>query len=429
MRVSVLIFLSFWMVSSLGASELLLEEAIDKALLASRQIKISRIDATLAKTNNLQNIALMSPKVSLGWANAYYDSPIQFDLNGHNAVIRPQETSAGFLQIIQPISMLVGLIQKVRADYKTQKAAETGSELSQVEIAFAAAGSYRQLQQLKSFNQIAEERVQLGLRQEQEGKAIFEAGKISKSDLLRVQMALGNFKVGAANIKTQYDSSLLAFKDLLGYELTNEVELSKIPLNPEIPTLEKEGSGGISPRLDIKIAQLTYEANKNNTWLSYASFLPNLSAFARVDKNFINPGAFSQAEFYSLGLNLSWDIWDGGSRFLNIRSASLMASKAHLNLLEVTRKASIDQEQKKLEFKTAWESLDLQKTSLEQAEQAYESASEKFKLGAISVTDLLQSELDLNNAKINWAKAITDLDIKHMLVQKANGQRRPESIL
>ncbi|MEI6790426.1 MAG: TolC family protein, partial [Myxococcaceae bacterium] len=131
----------------------------------------------------------------------------------------------------------------------------------------------------------------------------------------------------------------------------------------------------------------------------------------------------------SLGLNLTWNIWDGGARFLDIKGAFLMKSKAHLNLIETTRKAAIDLEQRKLDLEAAKESLELQKTTREQAEESYKSAFERFKYGAVSVTDLLQSELDLNNAKVSWIKAIIDLDIKNMLLQKANGQKRPESLL
>ncbi|MEI6790345.1 MAG: TolC family protein, partial [Myxococcaceae bacterium] len=289
MQVRLFIFLSLWVVSNLKATELLFEEAIDRALVASRQIKLSKIDTKLATINTLKNVTLMSPQVSLGWNNTYYDSPIQFDFNGHNAVIRPQETSAGFLQVIQPLSPLIGMIQKLRADYKNQKAAEAGYELTQVEIAFGSAVAYRQIQQLGQLNQISKDRVQLSIRQEQDAAAIFRAGRINKSDLLRIRMALGGSKVAAANMQSQYESTLLAFKDLLGIELTAQIELSVLQTSPIL--LEADNTNP-SLRLDIKAAQLTYEAAKENSWLSTASFLPNLSAFARVDKNFITPGVF-----------------------------------------------------------------------------------------------------------------------------------------
>ncbi len=424
MRACCFIFLSLcvWHVE---ATELLFEEAIEKALAASRQVKISQIDATLAKTNTLQNAALMSPKVSLAWANTHYDSAISVPFNGTNVVIRPQEQSLGSLIVSQPLSPIVGLIQKIRADRKTQQAAQAGFELVRVEIAFGSAQAYRQIQQLSELDRIAKDRVALGEKQEQDALAVFKTGRISKSDLLRIQMALGQAKVGAATVKAQYEAALYAFKDLLGYDLKDTLELSKLP--PQIPPLP-EGEGEFE-RLDIKAAKLTHEAAVENNWLSIASFMPVLNAFARLDHNFIDPGGFNISNIYSFGLNLTWDVWDGGTKFLNLKSSSLVSSKAHLNYLTATRTAAIDQEQKALDLKAAKESLALQKIILEQAQESYQAASTRFGNGAISVTDLLQAELDLNNARVNWAKAITDLDIKHMLLQKANGARRPTSVL
>ncbi|MEI6805229.1 MAG: TolC family protein [Myxococcaceae bacterium] len=428
MRVCFFIFLSLWMVSRLEANELLFEEAIDKALAASRQVKIARLDSKLASTNTLQSAATMSPQVSLAWINTHYDSAIMVPFNGQNVTIRPQEQSLGSLIVQQPISPIIGLIQKIRADTKTQKAAQAGFELSQVEIAFGGAQAYRQIQQLSELDRIAKGRVELGEKQEHDAAAIFRAGRISKSDLLRVRMALGQAKVGAASVHAQYEAALYAFKDLLGYELDELVELSPLT-SPLAPLQQIESGTEKTERLDIKVAKLTQEAAKENSWLSVASFLPNFGAFARIDKNFVDPGGFSVTTVYSIGLNLTWNIWDGGTRFLNLKSASLMTSKAHLNYLTTMRNAAIDQEQKRLDLEAAKESLDLQKTMLEQSEESYRAAFTRFGNGAISVTDLLQSELDLNNAKVGWAKAITDLDIKHMLLQKANGARRPTSLL
>lgn len=425
MRARFFIFFSLLVFSNLEATELLFDEAIEKALSASRQIKITRIDSKLAGVSTLQDAALMSPKVSIAWANTHYDSLITFQFNGTTTTVRPQKQSLGTLIITQPISPLLGLIQKMRADKKTEQAAQAGFELSRVEIAFGSAQAYRQIQQLSELDRIAKERVSVGEKQEHDAAAIYRAGRIAKSDLLRIKMALGQAKVGAATVHAQYQAALYAFKDLLGYELDEMVELSKISTYAKAPA----DTPLKTDRLDIKAAKLTYEAAIENNWLNIASFLPILNGFVRAEHNFIDPGQFQTSTFYSMGLNLTWDAWDGGTKFLNYKASSLISSKANLNYLTATRNAAIDQEQKRLDLDAAIESLELQKTNLEQGEEAYKAAFQRFQNGAVSVTDLLQSELDLNNAKVNWAKALTDLDIKHMLLQKANGARRPTSLL
>jgi outer membrane protein TolC len=419
------IFLSLWVPSNLEATELLFEEAIEKALTVSRQVKIARIDSRLAGIPALQDAALMSPKVSIAWTNTHYDSAILAPFSGANIVIRPQELSAGSLIITQPISPLLGLIQKIRADKKTEQAAQAGFEFSRVEIAFGSAQAYRQIQQLSELDRIAEERVELAKKQEHDATAIYRAGRISKSDLLRIQMALGQAKVAAATLHAQYEAALYAFKDLLGYELEDRISLSPLPdLSATATDIPEE-----TERLDVKAAKLTYEAAIENKWLNIASFLPVLNGFVRADHNFINPGQFSVATVYSIGLNLTWDVWDGGARLINHQAGSLSSNKANLTYLTAARNAAIDQKQKKLDLDAATESLDLQKTILEQGEEAYKATFQRFQNGAVSATDLLQAELELNNAKVGWAKALTDLDIKHMLLQKANGAKRPTSLL
>ncbi|MES2504104.1 MAG: TolC family protein [Myxococcota bacterium] len=437
------LFTGFALFLSLGASatELTLDDAVQAALTNSRQIKIAGIGSTLARTSIWRDVAMMSPQLALGWGLTQYDSAFKNDIPGMGSiVIRPEQLSAGYIQATQPLTPLVGLIQKIRADYSSSQAAALTHEKARVDIAFAAATTYRLVQQLAAFNQIAIERVKLSDRRDEETSAIFEAGRLSETDLLRVRMRSGEAKVAAANLKAQYESTLAQLQNLLGMDLEDSIEMPPIPgmsqdnatfVVPKLPELD--GSQTTEPsnlqRLDIRIARYQQEASSRTNVLSMASFLPVLNAFGRFDKNFADAGAFVPPQYYSFGLTLTWNVWDGGARFIDMRASSLMLAKANLEMVETSRLAIIDQRKKALEFQAAKEALAVQKITIEQANQAYEGNNERFKLGGITVTDLLQSELEMNNAKMSWAEALINVDIKHMALEQAEGAKRPTSIL
>jgi outer membrane protein TolC len=65
------------------------------------------------------------------------------------------------------------------------------------------------------------------------------------------------------------------------------------------------------------------------------------------------------------------------------------------------------------------------KRSLDLAEQLFKDASIEYNNGLINITDLLDVQDDLSDARNNYSTALVNLKIAELDVKKANGQLVP----
>ena len=130
----------------------------------------------------------------------------------------------------------------------------------------------------------------------------------------------------------------------------------------------------------------TYGWNKNNN---------NAVSFVAVSTN----------TGLSAGLNLSWNIFDGGSTITRVRNAKINLETQQLQkdniLISITR-----------EFNNVWDDFtnkleiyNLQENNIVTAQNNFSRTQEKFKIGQVNSIEFRQAQLNLLNAELSKNQA------------------------
>lgn len=166
---------------------------------------------------------------------------------------------------------------------------------------------------------------------------------------------------------------------------------------------------------------------------SYAAFIPNLSASAGATRRLPASGDETRIEdgqvvtipdepwSFSTGLSASLDLFDGGRRFFDLRSARAAARSA--DAAETAEFFGVTLAAKEAYFNVlaARESEVAARAQLAQAEQQFASAIARVRAGSGTKSDSLRSEIALIDARLAVLTAETDLEVANVSLTRAVG--------
>lgn len=147
---------------------------------------------------------------------------------------------------------------------------------------------------------------------------------------------------------------------------------------------------------------------------SYAAFIPNLSVNAGGVRQFTGQGAATrfnaqtgatevipaQPWTYSNGLSLNVDIFEGGSRLSDVRTARANVRAAEANIITQRYAVSLAVQQQYYAVLAAHESEAAARAQLDEASQALRASSVQLAAGGATVSDSLRSVILVGNAQL-----------------------------
>ncbi|WP_246124714.1 TolC family protein [Algibacter pacificus] len=216
----------------------------------------------------------------------------------------------------------------------------------------------------------------------------------AKRDL---NFVLGNAIPQNFTIDTNVDFNTLYDKnELLEKAKTNNISVLQVNKNIDINTLGiKTETSAYLPTVGLTGS---YGWNKNNN---------NGASFAAYS---INTGI-------SAGLNLRWNLFDGGSTITRVRNAKINLEAQ--NILKEQLLVSVVRD-----FNNAWDNYEnklgiykLQEHNIKTAQNNFDRTQEKFKLGQVNSIEFRQAQLNLLNAELsrNQAKYLAKIAEMEML--------------
>lgn len=149
------------------------------------------------------------------------------------------------------------------------------------------------------------------------------------------------------------------------------------------------------------------EIAKNNINIAKAGYLPtvNLSLSTNWDKQVLPS---SEDYNYQAGISANWNIFDNNVTKSNIKSAEANYNKAKYELSDIEDNIDLEVRQAYLNMREAERRFNSTAMAVKQAEEDYFIASEKYKVGAGIVLDVIDAELALSQARLNYIGAQYD---------------------
>jgi outer membrane protein TolC len=381
------------------------------------QLKIANKQVEIAKGDYNQSKALFLPTVTASYTGIVTNNPLMAfgsKLNQERltaadfnpALLNDPDDIQNYATEIQVLQPLLNL------DYAFQRqAARIQSEAYQLNA--ERTGEYLELEVNKAYMelQLAYEAVSVmekakmtsteGLRLIQN---YFDEGLLQKTDVLsmsvRVYEVENQLRYAHTNIRNASEN--LAF--LLGEDINESLYKpdERIPENIQIEVFDDMLSDA---RKDIIAMNKSEDGYKKLLKSGNMSLIPRINAFGSYQLYDNEPLGFD-ASGYLLGINLSWNIFDGYKSIGKIERSKAEFEKAHIENEEYRGKEQIQLNKTIRQLKDAENKVMLSKLALEQSREAYQIRSNRFEEGLEKTTDLLTSETQMFQKELENRQAI-----------------------
>jgi len=216
-------------------------------------------------------------------------------------------------------------------------------------------------------------------------KGMGEEGYAQEIDLIEVQARRSEAESMHNQAKLNRDLAYQFLSFLLNEEVTSIKKVNDMPPMPSIDRVEVE-----SNNVDIQKALLGLQITEMAMKVEEANYLPTIGAFGEygsADNSLWNE--FEKKDSYTIGVQLKWNIFNGGIDAANLEKAKVN----HLKVInEVSlAKSGIALKVKKLETEILSKNADVKnyKKQLRFAKKVYENYQSRYKEGIVSISDVL----------------------------------------
>ena len=391
----------------------LLEKVTDKNL----QIKIAEKTLAGAKADYNESNSLFLPKISASHTAMMTTNPLMaFGSKLNQEILTPADFNLALLndpdktenyatriEVLQPLINVDGLYGRKAAKSKMEAfdlQLERTKEYLELEVnkAFMQLQlAYKAVEVLEKANTTAQANMKLIENYNKQGL-------LQKTDLLSVQVRVNEVKnqLQYAKSNVQNASDYLAF--LLDESNENKVykPLEVIENTIEISTFETQLSAN---RKDVLAMDKSVEAYEKMAKMSQMNFLPRLNAFGSYemyDTQLFQTGA----KGYTIGAQLSWDIFDGYKSIGKFQKAKAEFQKAEVEAKQYKAQSQLELNKTNRQLTDAENKVNLTKLALEQAQEAYRIRANRFQEGLEKTTDLLQSETLQQQKELEYLQAV-----------------------
>ncbi len=381
------------------------------------QIKIAKENAASAKADYNQSNSLFLPSISASHTAISTTNPLMaFGSKLNQEILTasdfnpallndPNQTQnyATKIEVLQPLINMDGFYgrQAAKSKYEAfQLQTERTKEYLQLEVnkSFMQLQlAYKAVEVLEKANKTAQANLKLV-------ENYAKQGMLQKTDLLSVQVRVNEVanQLQYAKSNVQNASDYLAF--LLNEDNTNKVfkPIEDIENAIEISTFEPKL---ISNRKDILAMDKSVEAYGKMTQMNKMSFLPRLNAFGSYelyDTQIFQTGA----KGYTIGAQLSWDVFDGYKTIGKYQKAKADYEKAQTESQQYKAQSQLELNKTNRQLSDVENKVNLSKLALEQAQEAYRIRANRFKEGLEKTTDLLNSETLQFQKELEYLQAV-----------------------
>jgi len=424
-----------------------LQQCIDYALEHNLTIKQSELNVELSKIGVNQSTMNLFPNLN-GFASNNYYYGRSIDPNT-NAFTTDQVRSNSF-SLSSSMSLFEGfqLQNTLKQSKLNYMASRYDLQKIRNDIALNVATFYLQVLYNQELLKVTRDQKDATTVQRNRTERLFEAGSLSKGNLLDMESQLASDEVRLITAQAQYDQAMLSLKQLLeldtarnfsivepviespqmnsSYSDVNAIYLTALTNQPDIKSYEYRvkgaekglsiARGAISPRLSLTGSLSTAYTTSKQKIIGYVSGEPQIIGFV-LDTIPVYSSYGSETPVFgktafndqlsdnlskSVGFNLTVPLFNNWTTHNGIKRAKINLEQSQLNLLTAQKSLLKSIQQAVADAAASYQKLIAGKKSVDALTESVNYNEQKYNLGLISTYDFLL-------AKNNLAKAQADL--------------------
>ena len=276
----------------------------------------------------------------------------------------------------------------------------------------------------------------LTLTNAQEEKALLEQlnmmnaklreGLVAKSDVSEANAQYQNARANRIATGTQLVLAQEQLAQLIGpYHEKLAVLRDDFQYQKPIPnSLEEWSNLARSQNLEILQARLQQQYANDQKRVEKAAIYPQLDAVATYGYNTQTPKTIisNDGQFDQLGVEMNWNIFNGGRTKRNIDKASINVKKSDSQYDAAVRKAQTDVKKSYLQVETDQATLQARKAAMESSALVSKASQAQYSEGLKTMVDVLLAQRNAFSTKQDFVNAQYDYVLNVLRLKAAVGQ-------
>jgi len=409
-----------------GTQPITFQQALELAQRNNRQLQVARLNLERSRDTLREAQAALLPNVGLS-AGLTRSSSSSGNQNPFQQQTGARTSFSGQAQLSYSIYTSGERSSRIRAAEEQIRLNELQLEQTAQQLRLDVANDYYNLQasdELVRINQSAVTNAQASLR---DAQALEQAGVGTRFDVLQSEVQLANATQELTNALSQQQNSrrqlaarlsLAQSVSLAAAEPVQIAGLWNLPLEDSIVLAFRNRS-----ELQQQLAQRNISEAQRRIALSQLGPRVNVLTSYDVGDTF-NDGS-GITDNYSLGANVSLNLYDGGAARARARQEEANIAIAETNFADTRNQVRFEVEESYNTLQANLANIQTASVALEQAREALRLARLRFQAGVGTQTEVIDAENALTNAEGNRVTAILDYNRALARLQRAISSSQP----
>lgn len=293
---------------------------------------------------------------------------------------------------------------------------------TEADTKYRATEGYYKLVEARNMQEIADSAVKNLTEHVKNVQAHYRAGVVAKIDVLSSEVALANAREN--KIKADNGAALAQanLNNIMGTDIATRLAVNDkdLPHRQIGITRDEAIAYAMAHRWELQQAELAVRVAKEKVRIARAGNLPTVALSAGMnwqDKDF--PGF--KNEDWRVGGGVSWKLFDGGASAAKVEKEKAGIREAEKTLAQAKDAIQLDVIQAYLNVMSAEERIQSTQQVVQQAEEAFKIARVRYRAGVGINLDVLDAQLQLDQARTNYITALYDYNIGLAGLEKAMG--------
>jgi outer membrane protein len=399
-------------------TKLTLDGALQRALEVNNTIERTREDVEIAESNRDFLLSAVMPKITLTGDLTRNSIEQSFGGEGEDSVtILPRNDWAYRITLSQPI--FAGR-RELRAYAQAKIGIENAREstrAAQDSILLRVASSYLAVVNAERRVDVERRNIELAEKRLAQAQAFYEAGEVTRVDVLRAETAQKAAQRLAAVATQQREHAVSQLRTDLDLDGPIEVTAPSQSLAP-LPSEADLIARATTSRPDIDIAENNVRVAELEVRKQRGYWLPTVT----FDGGFIQQKTPFPADKYSYGaLRFNVPLFQSGEVFARVAAAKSREKQAELDLEDAKLIAREDVRRALADLRSAEIGLQLANEQLTAAQAEYDQAFDLYRAQEATSLDVSTSETSLADARRAVAEETLNRDLAELRVWHAAG--------
>lgn len=387
-----------------------LQECLDYALENNIQLQQNRNDYLSGMEDTKEAKAALLPSLTASTTQGYTNYPSS-NVSDNNSYTGTYGLNAD-LVLYQGGKLRTAVRQQQlqnRIDALTVEEAENDIRLAIVE-------AYMQALYASEAVEIAAGTAEVSRAQRDRAREMWQTGSISKVDFAQIESQYVSDEYQVVVARTTLDNYKLQLKQLLGLDITDEMELAAPAADEDkvvlaLPPKTEIYASALDVMPEIRRGDLSIEAAELEVRQARAGFLPSVSLTAGIGTGHMSGGSpESGSQVWNrfnenVGLSLNIPIFSNRRNRTAVNKARIAATNSRLERLNLEKTLLREVETAYLDAVSAQSQYTAAVEKRRYAQESYDLTDEQFRVGMKNTVELITAQNELSSARMEVLQA------------------------